>query len=1125
MKKLLLILFVLLESGYAYAQNYQISGRVTDAATREPLPYVTVVEKGANRFTTTDDNGNFRLNVSGLNAVIAINFIGYKPLEINVTGPILNVQLEAEIQNLDEVVVVAYGTVSQRDLTGSVGVVKAEDISRQQSTSVSQALQGLSSGVQVFNSSGNPGSEGIIYVRGLGSYNANSQPLYVIDGVPSDQGMNMMNPNDVESISILKDASSTALYGSRAANGVVMITTKRGRSERPQISFSSTWSTNTFAVPIPKHAGPERLLELAWEGLYYDALHGTDQPNALPASDSDARAYASRNTLAMYGIPTTHNGETYYVSRFKLKGYKDRFGGNANEPIGLDGKFKYNELEDVFADAPGWDAMYHIPLRQDYNLNVNGQADGGKTRYFFSGSYTDDKGFYMIQRFKRYTARANVSSMVKKWLELGLNLSYTNTGRDNSSRSAGMRTVRVMPSVNAPWLRNIENSGWMYTANGNLIPNMGPYRREWWDQNPLMNSGTRDHNPDDNSFDYSQNDQVQVRTFFEATLTKGLKWRTNFSYANSQANTQTFTSNRYGSAVQTAYSAGTGELTAGNNGNSASKSGNKMVSTTINNLLTYNESFNKIHNISLLAGQEAYSYRWENFSGSGQGIPDLPGLYELSNATRYASGYPSGYRNERSMLSFLAQAQYNYDEKYYLSGSIRADGSSRFHPDNRWGTFWSVAGSWRISDEKFMKGMRSWLSDLRLRASYGYTGNDGLSTNYAYQATYTINDYNGVAAYPIGNLPNATLKWEKNIQFTVGADFRLFGKVFGSIEWYNRESKDLIFGRGIPNSLGMGTSTFNQNVGAMKNSGIELTANISAISRTNFKWDINFNVTTQKNVMTALPDGDIYSGNYRITEGRSRYEFWLLPWAGIDPADGNHMFWKKIFQYDANGEYVRDKKGDPIEVGREITKNVTEISAVEYRHFAGSSIPKAYGSLTNNFRYQNFDFSFMFYYSLGGKMYDSMFRESVILRYGFATLEHDEVWRPGKTDATLGRYRFEAEGVYQDNPDGTRRLLYTMAQNPDSDRFLFKNDYIRLRNIALGYTLSRKVSQKLGIGNLRVYVSGDNLLTFGKAAKRGTDPEVDIRGTAIDGYVESPANVDGRWGPRKTFAGGIQITF
>ena len=1099
-------MFVLLGTGVAFAQNYQISGRVTDAATGEPLPFVSVIEKGTNRMTITDDSGNYRLSVAGLDAVLLFSFVGYKSLEMTVTRNVINAQLETETLLLEETVVVAYG-IQRGTGSGSIGVVKSDDITKLQSASVSQALQGMSSGVQVVNNQGSPGTESTIYIRGIGSYSASTAPLYVIDGAPQQGGLNSVNPNDIESISILKDASSTALYGSRAANGVVMITTKRGRSEKPQVTFSSRWSTSTFAVPFPKQLSAEGLLEKTWEGRYLDALLGIGTVPKM--NDAEAREYASKNVYPTHYSSTTFNGQTYYVAMFK-----NADGSHCMEPVGLDGKFK-NGLVNVFADQGDWSQAFNFALRQDYDVSVSGTANGGKTRYFFSGSYMDDKGFFSIQRFERYTSRMNVSSEIKPWLELGLNWSYTHTGRDQVTSSAGVRTLRVQPPLWSPWLRNIDNTDWVRTPNGNLIPDMGVYRSVWQGYNPI-GSYSMKNNPDDQSFSYGKGDNINARTYVQLNIVNGLKWRTNFAMSNGQSISQSFSSSRYTQANQLNYVRGTGDLVA-TAGNSASRSSRRTYTQTINNLLTYDKSFNRVHNLNVLLGQEAYIYFSEGNSSSGSGIPDKAGLYELANATRDFSA--SGSADNTRMMSWFSRAEYNYDDIYYLSGSVRADGSSRFHPDNRWGTFGSVAASWRLSAVSFMEGTRGWLNDLRIKASYGSTGNDNVA-RYAYQGTYDVSDFNYIEAYNMSRIDNPDLRWEKNIQFNAGVDFRILGKISGSFEYYHRQSKDLIFNRAVVPFFGW-TGGFDQNVGAMRNTGIEFNMNAYVMNKPNFRWDLNFNFTTQKNVMTSLPDGDIYQSvwdagiHYRITEGKSRYELWMVDWAGVDPTDGRHFFWKKIFDLDANGEIKRDDKGEPIVIDRVKTKNYQEVDVTEQRNWQGSTIPWAFGSLTNNFRYKDFDLSFMFYYSLGGKVVDLMYREGLILRGGFALADQvDDRWRPDHTDATIGRLSI-ADVTYA---------------NPTASQFVFDNTYVRMRNVTLGYNLPRTLSQKLGIVNARIYFSSDNLLTFGKSARRGTDPEITVTGVASDGNTVNirgtgDPSTDERWGARKTFTGGIQFTF
>lgn len=653
----------------------------------------------------------------------------------------------------------------------------------------------------------------------------------------------------------------------------------------------------------------------------------------------------------------------------------------------------------------------------------------------------------------------------------------------------------------------------MRTANGNLIPDMGTNRPggAWQGYNPMMNLGTKSHNPDDMSFEYRTNDNIVARAYVQLNLADGLKWITNLNVENFQYNKQSFWSDRYGMETVAAYIEGKGDLKAPS-GNSASRYSWHTVNTTINNLLTYTRTFYSVHNISLLAGQEMTSDFSEWHDSYGAGIPDEPGLYEISNATRDFS--IGGYEDNTRMLSWLSRAEYNYDEKYYVAGSLRRDGSSRFHPDNRWGTFWSAAGSWRVSRERFMESTAGWLNDLRLKASYGTTGNDQVG-RYAYQGLYGISDFNYTGTYYMNRIPTPSLKWEKNAQFNAGIDFRLFNNLSGSVEYFMRKSQDLLFSRQTPPSTGW-FDGYDQNIGAMENNGIEVSLMALVYNKPKYSWNINLNFTTQKNTITSLPDGDIYFnagvGRFRMTEGRSRYELWMPSWAGLDPSDGRHFYWKKEFQLDNNGEIMRDDKGDPIVTSRVKTKSYGEVNTDLQRDWQGSSLPWAFGSLTNSFRIHDFDFSFMFYYSLGGKMVDQMYREGLNLRLGFGlSTQAEGRWTPEHTTGSLGRFS------YNDNS----------FTNPVSSQFIFDNTFVRLRNTVLGYTVPRTVLRKIGMNNARIFVSADNLLTFGTAAKRGTDPEVYLTGVAQDGGTQGQGGttVDEQWGPRKVFTGGIQISF
>ncbi|WP_302125671.1 SusC/RagA family TonB-linked outer membrane protein [uncultured Parabacteroides sp.] len=427
-------------------------------------------------------------------------------------------------------------------------------------------------------------------------------------------------------------------------------------------------------------------------------------------------------------------------------------------------------------------------------------------------------------------------------------------------------------------------------------------------------------------------------------------------------------------------------------------------------------------------------------------------------------------------MSWFSRAEYDYNDRYYVSASFRTDGSSRFHPDSRWGKFWSVGASWRISNEKFMQPYKDWLDNLKLKASYGAVGNDNLGTYYAYQGLYATgnNDYNN-AGVMISRLPNKTLKWESNMQFNVGADFAVFNKLSGSFEWFNRKSKDLLFT--MPMAPSTGFSGIDRNIGDVKNYGIEFSLNYAAITTKDFKWTIDLNGTSYKNRITKLPQDEMNSGYFKWREGESRYNFWGVEYAGVNPETGNDQYWQNIYETNADGEKVL--------VERRKTEDLNALTSDNQKKYLGDAIPKLFGGFTNNFSYKGIDLSFMIYYSFGGKLYDGDYSQMMAYRTGYS-MHPDmlDAWTPENTNAKFPRLS----------------TAYANTMGSYSSKFLYNNTFARLRNVTLGYTLPKSLTYKFQVNSLRFFIQGDNLLTVGSAAKRGTDPEQSVSGTTSNRF-------------------------
>lgn len=1060
-------------------QPGRVSGVVSDKM--GPVAGASIQIKGTKTGVATDLDGNFTLTGVKPGDVLVVSYVGYSSQEIKYTGQNSLSVLFDDSLSLDEVVFVAYGTAKKSSFTGSATVVKSEQIEKISGSGFAETLQGMSAGVQVVNNEGTPGSDSRIQIRGIASMSGKTAPLYIVDGMPYDGTLNSINPSDIESMTVLKDAAASSLYGSRAANGVIVITTKKGKTGKPTVNFRAGWGTSDLAVPYMHKANPYQQIENNWRALYNDRvyLHGD--------SAQAAGEYASQNALGISVNPVQNSkGETVYVTPFQWPGSKDNY---------IDASGKLNPGLKMVWNEEDWewnDVVFSRKLRQDYGVDVSGRSENGKTTYFVSAGYLDDNGYSNDDFYKRYSFRANVESEINSWLTMGGSLAYS-YARQNSrgfNRALGFHT-----SLSSPWLRNVDNTDWEYSAKtGDRMYDYATMNGNYFGICPV-GKGNYWNNPNDESFSSNEYTTLSSKYFASVDLPFDLNFRTSISIDDNIA-----TNYGYDSAVHGEDQIAPYGITVKTNGGAAWRSVNKTMSTTWNNILTWDKQLGENH-INLMAGQEFYSYNLNYMYNYGEGIMSL-GQYELASTTQNWDA--SSDRTRYALLSFFGKADYNYANKYFLSASIRRDGSSRFSPQSRWGNFWSVGGSWRASNEDFIKNI-SWIDNLTIRSSYGTTGNDRLfsrSTSngaagseifYAYQEYYEADNFYGSAGYRPSTYATPDLKWEKNQQFNVAADFSLLrNRLTGTLEYYTRSAKDLLYYLQLPTSAQVGSATgYNTNLGDVRNSGVEITLGATAVQAKDFTWNVDVNFSTLKNEVTYLPGGAYtYSNrgiNYRLEEGHSLYEFYNARNAGVDPETGLLRYYKK------DGS-TTTKYGD--------------ITADDYV-YNGTAIPKAFGSLTNSFRYKNFDFSFMFYGSFGAKIYNYMFVESGTLRTGVGIMQdvvEGKVWEKPGDNATYPRWSWEKAG---DN-------------RKSSDFFIFNNDYIRLRNATLGYTLPKSVLHKIGMSHVRFYISGDNLMTFGTASKMHTDPETGILGNNYNGNTDTD---NGNQSSRRVYMGGVQISF
>ena len=681
---------------------------------------------------------------------------------------------------------------------------------------------------------------------------------------------------------------------------------------------------------------------------------------------------------------------------------------------------------------------------------------------------------------------------------MGGSLAYSYYRQNTSGAN---RALVFSNTLNSPWLRNEDNTDWYYSEKtGQRIYDFGENSSNFFGSHVLQNGGDYWNNPNDEDFDCYDGNMLTAHYNADIKLPFNIKFRTAVNLDDITKNRYQYTSAIHGDGQLKPYG-----VTVKTSGGAATRENWRTTSLTWNNVLNWNKTLGD-HTIDIMLGHELYSYNKTWTYAYGEGIMQMD-QYELASTTTNWDN--DSYRNRYTLLSFFGKVDYNFLNKYYLSASLRRDGSSRFHPDNSWGNFFSVGASWRISKEKFLEN-QTWIDNISLRGSYGTSGNDKLilrntSTGvssaddeilYAYQGYYTSDDLYSNAGYKPKSIATPNLKWEKNEQYNIALDFSFWNRFNGTIEFYTRNSKDLLYYKQLPLSAQIGDAEgYNTNLGNIRNRGVEITLGATAIKTQNFQWDINFNLSTLDNEVTYLPDGAYNYENrgagYRLEEGYSIYELYMVKNAGVNPETGNMQYW------------IRDDNG-----GWTTTESYSDVSSDDYQ-WCGSAIPNLFGSITNSFRFQNFDLSFMWYASFGSKMWDYQYQERTTVRDGVGIIQdlvEGDVWMQPGDEAKFPRW---SASNYSD----TRR---------NSDFYLFDNDYWRLRNLTFGYTLPQNLIRKVGISNVRIYLSGDNLLTFGSAAKRHTEPETGVSGNNYNGNADTDNGIQGS---RRVYMAGIQVTF
>lgn len=1044
---LLLVLF----SCNLMAQNIRVKGTVSDGSTKEPLPFVTIQLKGTTQGANSDDNGFYTMDVPS-NATLIFSFVGYKPVEIAVNGKsVINVAMEPEAEMLEDLIVVAYGTAKKSSFTGSSSLVKSDKLDSKPITTVTNALVGAASGVQVSTSNGQPGSSPSVYIRGLGSISASNTPLIVLDGMPYDNSISSINPNDIESLTVLKDAASSALYGSRAANGVLMITTKKGNKERLRVNVKFNQGFTAKQSNDYKTVGLNDYVTLYWENL--------------------------RNQYVRDGKSYEAAGQEAALNLFDNLTYNP-FNVPNNQVLDSNGGINPNAKSKWADDTDWYDAIQRVGKRTDAAISISGGTE--KSDYFASIGYTKEQGYIIGSDFKRYTARANVNSQITKFLKVGTNLSANmSSSNGNQNESSGnninpFRFVHYIGPIYPIHLHNPETGEYLYDENGEKIYDFGTGYSVGGISVPLRDyiSGNNPAKELQERYDGYKRNTINGKVYAEVSFLKDFKFTFN------------------GGVGTNAYLASSATIVypeKGNTGN-ATKSNSFTTTWTFNELLTYNKDIGK-HHVDVLIGHESYDYKY-NYLSASMKDQKFDNNYELGNYTNINS-MPSSYTSSYATEGYLSRLNYDYDSKYFVSASFRRDGSSRFYKDSRWGNFWSVGGGWRIDRENFMKNVK-FIDMLKLRFSYGEVGNDDVGGYYPWRATYKNSQNAEEAGYIQSSLGNRDLKWEVSRNVDVALEFSFINRIKGSVEFFNRQSDNLLFS--IPLSPSAGITEQDMNTGTMYNRGIEFEITGNIFAKKDFTWDVSFNATHLENKITKLPVEPFKSGVHKVEEGHSRYEFWLRQWKGVDPATGSSL-------YVPEDEFLTTSK-NLVEIdGNKYTTNIEEAKYA----YSGKSMPKLTGGITTNLAYKGFTLSLNFYYQLGGKMYDVVYSNLMSPGTGslsYSTLHVDMLKRWQKPG--------DVTNVPRVSNGSDSKDLYA-----GSTRWLVSSNMLELTTINFGYKFPKKWITKLGVTDLRLYCSAENMFQLTK--RKGIYPRRKVfSGYSSNGDVYLPSRV---------FTFGINVSF
>jgi len=1057
--KALTLLALTLSAMQGYGQSKRVEGVVTDD-TGQPVTGATVIVKGHPTVgVITDIDGKFVLNgIPEGSKQLVISFIGMETAEVNIK-PKVSVSLLNDERLLEETIVVAFGEQKKSSFTGSAAVVDSKKLETKQLTNVISGLQGEAAGVQMANNSGDPNSTPAIRIRGFSSINAGNDPLIIVDGAPYDGGWNNLNPNDVESVTVLKDAASNALYGARGANGVIMITTKKGQAGKATITFDLKWGANSRL-----NRDYNTITE---PGLYYE-MHYKALYNYYRNTKSLGAFEAHQKANDALGADANEGGLGYICYTVPDNQYLIGENGKLNPYATLGGRVYNNgEVYTVMPDV--WrDEAFRTGLRQEYNMNISGGTDNFQA--YTSLGYLKNQGYARHSDFERYSARLRMSYDARKWLKMGGNVNFTKS--QSNSVGSGSSDIFALANELAPiypvYIRDGEGNvkrdanGIMYDYGDATVT--GLTRVVVPQANPIQENEL--------STSISEDTQFSINGFVDIKFLKDFKLTLNGTVTNVDSKGTWCPQTFYG-AYAVIYPTGYVQRWM-----------DQTTSYNTQQLLNYNHIFGK-HNVSAMAGHEYYKSHYDYLYGSRKILASFFENQTLSGAAQVDDNgdSTSDYNNE----GFFFRGQYDYDEKYFASFSLRRDASSRFHPDHRWGTFYSVGGAWILSKEEWMADLR-WLNMLKLKASFGQQGNDNIG-NYRYTDTYSILNSNGQLAFSFKSKGNEKITWETNNNFNVGFEFEaLKSRLSGSVEYFYRLTTDML--SAVYGSYSSGIHSTWENVGNMSNQGVEIDLKGTILKWNGLEWSVNANATIYKNkivkIADALKGSEAVEGYYGydssdrfVGEGLPLSEWYMPKYAGV--SDEGKSLW---YRTKSNGEVT-----------------TTDVYGNATFYLCGSPHPDVYGGFGTSLNYKGFDFSVGFTYSIGGKSYDS----------GYASL----MTNPTGTVVGMSWHRDILNAWSAENPDSNipRWQYGDTNSTAESDRFLVDGSYLTFQNINMGYALPTKLVRRLGLSSLRFYVSGDNLWFW--SHRWGFDPRGSFSGGSSNHSYSSS----------RTISGGFNVKF